>query len=296
MPTYQQLARKLKNSVLKTQAEDEGVRQGIIGRYDASGNLDKNSELDTGYVWFTVKDNNREAYPALCKIKAQLGAPVLARRNKLTRGLEIFDIDPQAALDEYGEAASTLLVPDRAGELVREVVPGRNLLPGRLRLADAGGVWIHLEPFHYLTSTGTVYFPGGDLDLTAYEPPTPNTWYWVKVGVDPATNAPVAVAGTAQSVLLPLEESQLAAISSGNYVPCAGVKLRNAQTTIALESDIADCRLWLTGLGSGAGGIVTQPNTISGTETIVAGRNAVLAGDITVTGSLTVDGTMAIVG
>ncbi len=295
MPTYRQLAAKLKNKVLKTQDEDEAVRAGIIGRYTATGGLDLNSELDTGYVWFTVKDNDRESYPALCKIKAQPGAPVLARRNKRTRGLEIFDIDPQAALDEYGAAATTLLVPDRAGELVREVVPGRNLLPGRVRITDAGGLFVHIEPFHYMSAEGPKFFPGGDLNLTAYVPGAANTWCWAKVGVDAATNEPTAVAGTAQSVLLELTENKLADVTFDNKVPCSGVKVRNGQTAITLESDFADCRVWLTGLAS-AGGILMQPSVLSGTQVIPSGKNAVFAGDITVTGSLTVNGTMAIVG
>lgn len=133
----------------------------------------------------------------------------------------------------------------RLGFGMEDVVEGRRIQPGLVHAFTVLGVYgleVYIEPFHYITNGARKFWGGGSIDLTSFLPGSANTWRWVLVGINPATNLPTAVSGTALSLLSPLATADLAAIAFSDKIPLAGVKLRNGQTAINEERDFADCR------------------------------------------------------
>ncbi len=134
---------------------------------------------------------------------------------------------------------------------MEDPVEARRVLPG-LVTANTG-LEVYIQPCHYRWNGTDYYFGGGAADLTSNIPSTANTWAWVKVGINPTSNAVITLTGTEYSVFTDLTVTELNAIGFSNYLPLAGVKLRNGQTEINDERDFLDCRLWCSGAG-GSGG------------------------------------------
>jgi hypothetical protein len=125
----------------------------------------------------------------------------------------------------------------------------RRIKPGLVRAykdptTGQYGMLVYIEPFALRHQGIDKYWPGGTINLTAYLPATANTHRWVKVGLDPDTLTPVAVAGPEKSGLVDLSAAELGAISFQSYIPCGGVKLAHSQTAISRESDFLDFRPW----------------------------------------------------
>lgn len=120
------------------------------------------------------------------------------------------------------------------------------------------GLVVTMEAFSYTWGGVDQYWPGGTVDLTSYLPAA-NQHVWVKIGLDPSTNLPVVVVGTAQPVTAYLGRADLDVISFADYIPQAGVILAGGQTQIASESAFVSCRPWWTGAGAATGGELVDP-------------------------------------
>lgn len=146
-------------------------------------------------------------------------------------------------------------------------VSSRRVLIGLVHTQKPASMIVVIEPFNWGIGE---YYPGGVLDLTAYQPSTADTWAWVKVGIDPTTNSAIAVMGTEYSVTTPLTEDMLDEVSFYPYLPLAGVRVAESDTTISAEARFADARVFVSGQASGqrvavrvvtAAGAVTVANT-----------------------------------
>ncbi len=105
---------------------------------------------------------------------------------------------------------------------------------GRVRRLD-GGLRIESAPGGYLWSGRVGWHSGGALDLTAYRPVTAGHHAWCVVGVDPASDALIAVTGASQSAALPLLPAGIAAVpfNWGVRVALCAVRLRHGMTALS---------------------------------------------------------------
>lgn len=128
-------------------------------------------------------------------------------------------------------------------------VSARRIKPGLVYVTTPASLSVNIAPFFYRYGGSEKYFPGSVFDLTGNKPVTANAWAWVKVGIDPSVNMPVAITGAEYSVLTPLNEEFLDDVDFAGYIPLAGVRLKTSDTSINVEKRFADCRLFFGGSG-----------------------------------------------
>lgn len=154
-------------------------------------------------------------------------------------GLAITGIDQRYARTFAGEFAGSLSAGPHSHEIGSGLeFPIDDRLLAKLQLRVFAGLTIEITPGPYFDTTGLKWWPGGTLDLTSYVPGSASTWAWVVIGINPATPALVAVAGTARSVVQALDESAIPTVGFNwtDHVQLAAVRLRNGQTEL-VEND-----------------------------------------------------------
>ncbi len=148
-------------------------------------------------------------------------------------------------------------VPNVVGEhshepgFMMDPVSPRRLKMGLIHAYKESGVFtmrVYIEPLWYVWEGRSQRWPGGTLDLTGYVPPT-GLQRWVKVGLQPVTNTPVAAGGIPAALNGTLSLSSLAAIPLAGSIPLCGVKLIAGQTVINDEWTFEDCSPWRSGAG-----------------------------------------------
>lgn len=162
--------------------------------------------------------------------------------------------------DEGEEFAGNLLpafnTPDLPPVNTNQLIPGRNLLPGRVRLSEAGGLYLWVEAFHHAGG----YWPGGDVDFTA-DMPSSSKKVWAVLSIDEGTNTPLITPQTEVDIAFDLLEGDLydVPLISGQAV-CAGVELIDGVTVFDGTTRIVDMGWWRSSGGSGGadleGGVV----------------------------------------
>lgn len=116
--------------------------------------------------------------------------------------------------------------------------------PGRV-LWSGSGVTVTIRPLHYAYAGAEKYWPGGNLSLSAYLPSTADKWAWVVVGINPATNAAVAVTGAEYANLTDLTPARIADVNMLGYIVCGAVRCQEPDTALSSVSRYADARHWL---------------------------------------------------
>lgn len=143
----------------------------------------------------------------------------------------------------YGEAAGTVFLQELIGELMATVWAARNLKPGRARLSENGGLYIHIEPFFH---NGEWIAPD-DFDLTANIPATSDTHAWVALTYDPNGAALSAVTGTEHALAYTLNEDDNDGISlSPDHIPLAKIELFDSTTALDGSTRIVAWQNWIT--------------------------------------------------
>lgn len=132
----------------------------------------------------------------------------------------------------------------RLGYGLEDLVESKRFEPGLVSPYNTSSLVVYIDPFFYQWQGVDAVFAGGTLDLTAHVP-TAGLWRWVKVGIDPTTNTPTAVAGTAITQTSPLTAEALRDVVLTG-IQLFGVKLRAAQTAFSNTDDFVDCRPWLS--------------------------------------------------
>lgn len=276
------LARRFKQGLEKTILESEIPAETGFDNEDGSFTLKVDNQ--TNMVWVRLYGNKAQTYPAYntqVGLKTQL--PVIVKRNRYDE-YEIVRIDAAPATEAYAEAATHFAVPQRYGELEDVVYDSMNLKPGRVRIYEENSLTVWIEPFHYVNGSLPAYWPGGTLDLTGNVPSVSGFQRWVKVGIDPATNTPVAANGTLYPGMLSLLPEQTTGISWPGTIPVGAVALLQGQTEITDSRKIIDVRPWIWdgGSGSSAGGTGTLQFSVAGDsgtpQTILDGETLTLVG------------------
>jgi len=136
---------------------------------------------------------------------------------------EIIAGDARAADRVFGRAAGQVLSPPQTiPELNETPVPGRNLLPGRVRSWVSGTLEVNAERFLYTDTAGNEkeWLPttANTLDLAASVPSAiggVSAHRYVKIAFDPDATTPtlVSFAGTPQVITMPLATDGYTAIA-----------------------------------------------------------------------------------
>lgn len=206
------------------------------------------------FVTLTKGGQSGAVSEALChKITPAWNCPVLLSVNK--QGFYIVEeVDPArydmwTSGNDGGVLGSHNVAPhthdDETSPLGQDFVSNRRLRDGRVewRNGDDGPYTVYIHPFTYADINGAdTYWPGGTLDLSTYLTVAADQWQWIKVGMDRTNLVPTALAGTATPTGVPLNVSDLAAISFTPNLPLAGVLIIYNQA-IQSQDDITDCSL-----------------------------------------------------
>jgi hypothetical protein len=146
---------------------------------------------------------------------------------------------PDDDVNPYGVAKHTHMI----GTGLDYEVEAERLEPGRVY--PAGGLVAGVRTFRYYYNGAWETFEGDTISLGTYRPTTVGHHAWVLVGVNPATNGIVAVAGTSQIYATALTIAQIDSIAFLGYIPCGAVKVRNDDTAITDIAKYQDARNWL---------------------------------------------------
>lgn len=284
------------NERIKHTARRGGVRavlHAINGEFDVAGR--------PGYVWATVGDSPE--YIPVLRNNAPLVDDLPVIVDKTPSGdWEYVGIDDGASvrfvasggLSGVGWHAHNIYNNGLWEPVDPHRVQGGRVAPhgAAIEVVTDGDFWYVYRGAHAVLEAGAT------LDL-AGDQPGANEWVWVKVGVDPATNALTSAAGTAQSINLALTTAQLLAIDLDGAYPLAGVIVRGNDTRL-FENDIVDLRFTTVPISPGPlmTGIVQQPETITWAQTVLDGYQAVWHGGVTLEddGALNVLGSVYILG
>lgn len=229
-------------------AKFRGVFRGVIGWDQGDGTvLLRSTDLRDNEVFVTFHDDTRQVVAALClKVKRAIGLNVLVERNVDGRW-EIIGTDNEPAMQMFGIATPDVYNPDETGALDKSLRSTFNLKEGRGRALDNGSMFIYIDPFQYDGG----YFPGGALDLTAFQPGTASTQAWVVVAIDPSDNSLDGFTGTEYSLAQTMSESLIADVTVTNgFYPCWAWVLTDSQTIITPQTTNADARLWFMPTGT----------------------------------------------
>ena len=229
-------------------ASAEGV-YAKTGRLNADGTYTLLVPDRPNYVYVRLNGETQNVQEAInLKVQIRPDMPVRVRRNN--GGVwEIVDAHPQEASAALGTAAAAMNRPPADGDAVQETVAGRSYKPGRVRLSDAGVLFIYVEPFDYWWNNTRQHFPGGALDLAPYRPTPAGHFAWVQIYVDPDTNTLAAQTGTARALRSLLTEDDRTGINIGNGIPVDAVVLQQGQTSAPREADFAFARTLLAWRG-----------------------------------------------
>lgn len=115
------------------------------------------------------------------------------------------------------------------GSGLDDYVNPNRFTPGLVRATTPPSLSVQIEAFNL---PGGILVPATTLDLTPYLPATVNTWQWVKVAYDIDAADFIVIEGTEVPVLVPLNEQDLADISTAGYWPLGAVRLREDDTSI----------------------------------------------------------------
>lgn len=198
-------------------------------------------------IWVTTaRGNTIKAINA--GVPATFDYPCILERNRDNDWVAMMGDGARAAIFTGSSSGGIGIGPHshRLGFGLEDYVEALRIEEGLVHPTDPASLSVFIEPFPYTYNNVDSYYPGGSIDLTSNRPATANSWAWVKVGINPATNLAVATTGTEQLKSVPLTASQLAAVTFTGYLPLMGIKLRNAQSSIA---NIADFLSWRLALG-----------------------------------------------
>lgn len=199
-----------------------GERSGLTGKEVGSGQYTIDGGLPAGKVWVRL-DGQRDGTPVFGSARAP-NVPVKVRPDASGQ-LYIYSIDYSVVGEQYGGAGDTMITPVAPSELVQDVVDGRRLKPGRIRLSDLGGLTAYVEGFSYHRG----YFTGATITLVPTA--TASMQSQCTVYFNPATGALAQQLGSDFGLAFTLTLDQVS-LPPPSMMPLASVKLYNGQTAL----------------------------------------------------------------
>lgn len=232
--------------------EQSRLLEGFIGKIDATapGGVVIDVPGRPGYVYVrlsngvevrTIDEAYNEGAIRNPNIKVRL-------ERRPATGLVVIGTDAASAIAVLGERAASSSVAPHSHALASgnvDMVEGRRLIPGLLRLSALGGLYVYVEAFHYAGG----YWPGGDFLMTP--PATSGMKAWCAVVLDSATNTLVQVTGPDIPTPVPVSEIDLAALTlDSGVIPVGALVLTTGQTVITGAETWADFRFHFAQAGS----------------------------------------------
>lgn len=167
------------------------------------------------------------------------------------------DLPVEVGFDSAGNMVIVGGDPDRGGlfDGAHEVGPHSHargsglefLIDTRLltpvKAEPLSGLTVEVAQGAYRSGEALRWWSGGSITLTP--PASANTWAWIAIGLDAATETLVTASGSAIVVSAPLEPSTIPAISLAGAIPLAAVRVRHGQTELD-DADFEDLRYSLT--------------------------------------------------
>lgn len=221
---------------------------GLTGRWNPNGSMTASDEPGTIFVRIgaTKADDKRPATKVNnAVVDTDVNLPVILKQ----RGGEwyVADLDVGRGRHTLGARTGNAATPRRAGDLLKETIPGRNLKPGRVRVWIPGTLKVNAEAFLYLDSNSNerLWQPtdANALDIAAQVPAASggvSQQCWARLALNPdATTPALAVfSGTPQLITMPLAPDGYTAIAiTDGYIPLDAVIL---VTDDASESDVPE--------------------------------------------------------
>lgn len=240
----------------------------------------------TGEYWVRVSVEGTQSLTtakSIGGVPARAGTPV---RMKLENNAYVIyhqdpSIAPVVTVDDVPNDSGVLIHNHWRGTGLEYEVEALQLEQGRVRFVS--GLNVYVNAFRYFYNGDWETWEGGNLNLASYRPSTSGHWAWVLVGINPATNTAVAVAGTSQIYATALTIDQIDSISFSNYIPLTAIKLRNDQTNLADLTIYQDAHEWFghgVGFSDAEGDPADVGTTADGTSEFAARRDHVHAIDI----------------
>ena len=231
-------------------AEQRSWVRALLGKPNGDGTYTMEVASRPGFVWVRVSTEGSQSLSYAKSIgKVALRANLPVRMRLENNVYVIYDVDSAYygtatsgdATNAYGVQAHT----HRRGTGLEYEVEAALLEPGRVYPAtEISSFAVYINPFRYYAS-GRQYWPGGSLSLVGTLPVTPSTWAWVLVGIDPATNTPVAYLGNEENLSTDLTLDLLDDIDFGVNIPCGAIRVRSDATNVADYTQYVDARLWI---------------------------------------------------
>lgn len=253
-------------------SEQRGYLYGQLGRPDGTVAIADRP----GWVYVRLSSQGEQSLSMARNANRVPQRPNLPVRLRRESGvLVIVDLDTSTVWEAstggpdnpYGVTHHT----HRIGTGLEYEVEGLRLEPGRVY--PAGGLEVTINPFRYYQAGVWQTYAGTTISLGIYRPATTGKHYWALVCVDPSTNTEVVLTGDEENYATTLTAAMLDEIDSLDYIPLAGVQLRNDDTSIESYSKYYDARGWINlGIGytdenaqDAIGGIATATATITPT-------------------------------
>lgn len=230
------------------------------------------------WVWVTTNKGDQRG-PALQVINRTISPvwdlPVMLGVNKMGQPY-IIDV-AESQVDPFtsgssGGSSNSFRTPPHSHEYGMgnyDLVDDRRLVEGLIWWRGTDGPYVvYMNEYWYYDASGQQqYYAGGTLDLTSLLTVASGQHQWIKLGFDPVAGAPVGVAGTPASVIVPLVKADLAAISFTGHIPIRGVQITYGQA-IQGEGDFTDCSQVRNGPASVEGGVDSVLFTCSDSKTV----------------------------
>lgn len=222
-------------------------RLGVKGKTLSTGQVVYDASENT--VWVTLDDGVAiEVFDNKTQ-RAQIDVIVEPGSDGVWR---VVDVQQDKVRARYGAKATAVAAPIVSGDLSKDPVDSRRITYA-LVYATSDAFKAIIREWEYRYNGTDVVFPATEIDLAIYVPAS-GYQRWVKVGVNPATNAAVIVQGDSFLLSVPMGRSQLNLIDFAalGYEPLSGVLLKGGQTQL-YEDAFIDARLWLGSSGGSTG-------------------------------------------
>lgn len=283
----QRVTRKLRT------ARTGGARKMYTGKLLPDGNV----TLDGGVnkVWVRASEQSREAIPVWGTV-LRPHVPVWVKNGP--NGKYIDSPVYEEGTVKFGAALSGLVNPTVVGDVTGISIGGLGFKPGRLSRSALGGLYIHVDAFHFdggywrggepdQTVNGGLNQTAHDVDLAGYVPATPYAARWVRGYLDPVDGSLHFIAGASvDGGISNLDEAGIIAIPLPYAVtPLGAAALENGMTAWGNNPRFVDPRLHLNTNGIVSPGWLAKYDT-----TLPIGAILTQPGSIRITASLAVHG------
>lgn len=226
-------------ALLRASITYDPPREAVTGKLNSNGTVNQNPTdgLDHPYMWVRIGGSREETRVKNLVVRDDwANVPVLVARNRRSKELEVVGLDPIKGPATLGQSSATFNTPRRVGDVVDELLPGRNFKPGR---PTASGLVVSVSAFPYTDSTGVrKVFPDDaavDNRTVTITAPGSGLQRWSQIYVNPDSSTPVVGVeyGTSFSLALPDTTNDPQDITlDSSYIPLDAVLVKYGDTTL----------------------------------------------------------------